>query len=42
MRYVYRQGRVLTAVKYVALWGGYFVAFLASLSGLLIYTAVTL
>jgi len=42
MRHVYRQGHALTAVKYLALGGGYFVAFLASFLGLIIYTAVTL
>ena len=42
MRRVYRQGHALTAVKYVLLGGGYFVALIATVLGLLIFTAVTL
>jgi hypothetical protein len=42
MRHVYRQRYALTAVKYVLLGGGYFFAFLMTLLGLTIYTAMTL
>jgi Protein of unknown function (DUF3667) len=42
MRHVYRQGHVLTALKYVLLGGGYAVAMLTTLLGLIVYTAVTL
>jgi hypothetical protein len=42
MRHVYRQGHALTTVKYVVLGAGYVVSFLATLLGLVIYTAITL
>jgi hypothetical protein len=42
MRHVYAQGHALTAVKYVVLGVGYFVAFLLTLLGLIVYTALTL
>jgi len=42
MRHVYRQGHALTAVKYVLLGGGYFVALITTILGLLIVTAATL
>jgi hypothetical protein len=42
MRRVYAQGHALTAVKYVMLGGSYFFAFLLTLLGLIVYTAVTL
>jgi hypothetical protein len=41
MRHVYRQGRMLTAVKYVALGGSYLLAFMLTLLGTIIVTAVT-
>ena len=42
MRHVYRQGHLLTTIKYVMLGSGYFFATLVTLLGLIIYTAVTL
>jgi len=42
MRHVYRQGYALTTVKYLLLGGGYAVCMVATLIGLVIYTAVTL
>jgi hypothetical protein len=42
MRHVYRQGHVLTSLKYVLLGFGYLVAMLATLLGLIVYTAVTI
>ena len=42
MRYVYRQSYALTSVKYVALGGSYFVAFIFMLLGMIVYTALTL
>lgn len=42
MRHVYRQSHALTAVKYVLLGGGYVVALLTTLFGLVIVTAATL
>jgi hypothetical protein len=42
MRHVYRQGHLVTTIKYVMLGSGYFFATLVTLLGLIIYTAVTL
>jgi hypothetical protein len=42
MRHVYAQGHALTSVKYVVLGVSYFFAFLLTLLGLIVYTAVTL
>ncbi|HUQ52304.1 MAG TPA: DUF3667 domain-containing protein [Gammaproteobacteria bacterium] len=42
MRRVYVQGHLLTSVKYVVLGGSYFVAFLMTMLGLIVYTALTL
>jgi hypothetical protein len=42
MRHVYRQGRALTAVKYVSLGLGYFVALLFTVMGLFAVTVATL
>lgn len=42
MRHVYRQGYGLTTVKYVALGGSYFMAFMFMLLGMIVYTALTL
>jgi hypothetical protein len=42
MRHVYRQGHALTAVKYVSLGFGYFVALLITLFGLFFFTVATL
>jgi hypothetical protein len=42
MRHVYRQGHALTAVKYVSLGFGYFVALLITLLGLFVVTVLTL
>jgi hypothetical protein len=42
MRYLYRQGHALTSVKYVALGGGYFLALMLTLLGMVLYTAMTL
>jgi hypothetical protein len=42
MRYVYGQNYALTSVKYVALGGSYFVAFMFMLLSMIVYTALTL
>jgi hypothetical protein len=42
MRRVYTQGHGLTMLKYVVLGGSYFFAFLLTLLGLVVYTAITL
>lgn len=42
MRHVYRQSYALTTVKYVALGGSYFMAFVFMLLAMIVYTALTL
>ena len=42
IRHVYAQGHALTTVKYVVLGGSYVFAFMLTLLGLVIYTALTL
>jgi hypothetical protein len=42
MRRVYAQGHALTSVKYLVLGGSYVLAFMLTLLGLVVFTAMTL